>query len=272
MASRSLFRVVSSSSSPLIRQARLPSHLPLRQSPNRSPKYLSSLRLLPTFRHVRSQSTASEPQQKQKLQWYWKLLITLGITAGATTGGVLIADKYYMGGILTRSLRAYATLAQVGFDYKMHSGKNPKGARIPIDELHDRNAKRVCEMIKANGGMFLKIGQAIAVQSAALPEAYQQEFKDMFDDTAQDPWDDVQAVIREEFGASASQVFGDGIEREPRASASIAQVHYAKLPDGREVAVKVQKRNLAQQASWDLWTFKCVAPCSLYTQSLFAVY
>ncbi|KAK1242836.1 hypothetical protein MKX08_005648 [Trichoderma sp. CBMAI-0020] len=161
-----------------------------------------------------------------------------------------------MGGILTRSLRAYATLAQVGFDYKMHSGKNPKGGHVAIDELHDRNAKRVCDMIKANGGMFLKIGQAIAVQSAALPEAYQREFKDMFDDTAQDPWDDVQAVIREEFGAIASEVFGDGIEREPRASASIAQVYYAKLPDGREVAVKVQKRKLAQQASWDLWTFK----------------
>lgn len=268
MASRILFRAVSSSYWPLRRQARLPSHPPLCSCPNLSPKYIASSRLFPTFRHVRLQSTTSEPQQRQKLQWYWKLLITLGITAGTTTGGVLVADKYYMGSIMTRSLRAYATLAQVGFDYKMHSGKNPKGARVPIDELHDRNAKRVCDMIKTNGGMFLKIGQAIAVQSAALPEAYQREFKDMFDDTAQDPWDDVQAVIREEFGASASQVFGDGIEREPRASASIAQVHYAKLPDGREVAVKVQKRRLAQQASWDLWTFKCVAYCfPLYTIS-----
>ncbi|KAM0257674.1 hypothetical protein ACHAQJ_004238 [Trichoderma viride] len=178
------------------------------------------------------------------------------MTVGAMTGGAIIADKYYMGGILTRSLRAYAALAQVGLDYKMHSGKNPKGNRVPIDELHDRNAKRVCNMIKTNGGMFLKIGQAIAVQGAALPEAYQREFKDMFDDAAQEPWNDVQAVIREEFGASVSQVFGDGIEKEPRASASIAQVHYARLQDGREVAVKVQKRKLAQQASWDLWTVK----------------
>lgn len=264
MASRILFRAVSSSYSSLIRQAKLPSHLPLRLYPSLSLKLIASSRLLPTFRHVRLQSIASEPQQKQKLRWYWKLLITLGITVGATTGSVIVADKYYMGGILTRSLRAYATLGQVGFDYKMHTGKNPKGARVPIDELHDRNAKRVCDMIKTNGGMFLKIGQAIAVQSAALPEAYQREFKDMFDDTTQDPWNDVQAVIREEFGASASEVFGNGIEREPRASASIAQVHYAKLPDGREVAVKVQKRKVAQQASWDLWTFKYVISGFLY--------
>jgi aarF domain-containing kinase len=173
-----------------------------------------------------------------------------------------------MGGILTRSLRAYAALAQVGLDYKMHSGKNPKGSRVPIDELHDRNAKRVCDMIKTNGGMFLKIGQAIAVQGAALPEAYQREFKDMFDDAAQEPWSDIQAVIREEFGASVSEVFGDGIEKEPRASASIAQVHYARLQDGREVAVKVQKRKLAQQASWDLWTVKYAARpflCTVFT-------
>ncbi|RFU77505.1 abc1 domain-containing [Trichoderma arundinaceum] len=257
MASRLLMRAVASSSSPLMRQTRLPSNLQFRLRPTLSSKYIASSHLTPAFRHVRLQSTVSEPQKK-KLRWYWKLLIALGVTAGATAGGVIVADKYYMGGILTRSLRAYAALAQVGLDYKMHSGKNPKGGRVPIDELHDRNAKRVCDMIKANGGMFLKIGQAIAVQGAALPEAYQREFKDMFDDAAQEPWSDVQAVIREEFGASVSEVFGDDIEREPRASASIAQVHYARLRDGREVAVKVQKRKLAQQASWDLWTFKVI--------------
>ncbi|UKZ56886.1 hypothetical protein TrVGV298_010732 [Trichoderma virens] len=191
-----------------------------------------------------------------KLRWYWKLMMALGATVGVTTGGVVVADRYYMGGILSRSLRAYATLAQVGVDYKMHSGKNPKGGRVPINELHDRNAKRVCDMIKTNGGMFLKIGQAIAVQGAALPEVYQREFKNMFDDASQESWSDVQDVIREEFGASVSEVFGDDVEREPRAAASIAQVHYARLRDGREVAIKVQRKKLAQQASWDLWTFK----------------
>lgn len=252
MPSHLLLKAAASSTSPVIRRAKLPSHfrqlrLHAALSPNCAVPALHN--------HVRLQSTVAEPQKK-KLRWYWKLLITLGATAGVTAGGVFVADRYFMGGILTRSLRAYATLAQVGLDYKMHSGKNPKQGRVPIDELHDRNAKRVADMIKTNGGMFLKIGQAIAVQGAALPEAYQREFKDMFDDAAQESWADVQAVIREEFGASVSEVFGDEVEREPRASASIAQVHYARLGDGREVAIKVQKRKLAQQASWDLWTFK----------------
>ncbi|KAK1244420.1 hypothetical protein MKX07_003219 [Trichoderma sp. CBMAI-0711] len=257
MPSHLLLKAAASSTSPMIRRARLPSQFrPLRLHSALSPKCAVPARRSPLFHHhVRLQSTVAEPQKK-KLRWYWKLLITLGATAGVTAGGVFVVDRYFMGGILTRSLRAYATLAQVGLDYKMHSGKNPKQGRVPIDELHDRNAKRVADMIKTNGGMFLKIGQAIAVQGAALPEAYQREFKDMFDDAAQESWADVQAVIREEFGASVSEVFGDEVEREPRASASIAQVHYARLRDGREVAIKVQKRRLAQQASWDLWTFK----------------
>ncbi|KAL7948627.1 ABC1 family domain-containing protein [Trichoderma barbatum] len=256
MASRLLLKAITSSSSPLVRQARLPSNLQqFRLQPTLFSKHLTPSLLTPAVRHVRLQSSVAEAPKK-KLRWYWKLLIALGATAGVTTGGVVIADRYYMGGILTRSLRAYTALAQVGLDYKMHSGKKPKGARVPIDELHDRNAKRVCDMIKTNGGMFLKIGQAIAVQGAALPEAYQREFKNMFDDASQESWSDVQAVIREEFGASVSEVFGDGVEKEPRASASIAQVHYAKLRDGREVAIKVQRKKLAQQASWDLWTFK----------------
>ncbi|KAL7934351.1 ABC1 family domain-containing protein [Trichoderma chlorosporum] len=257
MASRLFLKAIASSSSLVIKQARLPSraqHLHLHSA--LFSKHFIPLHLTPAFRHhARLQSTTAEAP-KQKLRWYWKLMIAFGTTVGITAGSAVVVDRYYMGGILTRSLRAYTALAQVGVDYKMHSGKSPKGGRIPIDELHDRNAKRVCDMIKTNGGMFLKIGQAIAVQGAALPEAYQREFKNMFDDASQEPWSDIQAVIQEEFGASVSEVFGDGVEKEPRASASIAQVHYAKLRDGREVAIKVQRKKLAQQASWDLWTFK----------------
>ena len=75
----------------------------------------------------------------------------------------------------------------------------------------------------------------------------------------------IQATIREEFGRSPEEVFGvsfsaeegKGImEKKARASASIAQVHWARLADGREVAIKVQKRELLQQCEWDLWAFK----------------
>jgi aarF domain-containing kinase len=46
------------------------------------------------------------------------------------------------------------------------------------------------------------------------------------------------------------------MEKRARASASVAQVHWARLADGREVAIKVQKREIARQVGWDLWAFR----------------
>jgi aarF domain-containing kinase len=67
------------------------------------------------------------------------------------------------------------------------------------------------------------------------------------------------------FGVSFSGDKGYGVmERTARASASVAQVHWARLPDGREVAIKIQKREIAQQVGWDLWAFKVVSQIYSY--------
>jgi len=108
------------------------------------------------------------------------------------------------------------------------------------------------------------------MQSAILPPEFQKMFARMFDDAPQNTWEEVKQVIREDFGKEVEEVFGvsfehDGnsdagiMERTARASASVAQVHWARLTDGREVAIKVQKREIARQVGWDLWAFKVVA-------------
>ena len=111
------------------------------------------------------------------------------------------------------------------------------------------------------------------MQSAVLPVQFQKMFSKMFDDAPQNPWQDVEKVIKEDFGKSAEEVFGvsftgdpeKGImERIARASASVAQVHWARLPDGREVAVKIQKKEIEQQLGWDLWTFKVITKIYTY--------
>ena len=104
------------------------------------------------------------------------------------------------------------------------------------------------------------------MQSAVLPPEFQKMFARMFDDAPQGSWEGVQKVIREEFGGkNAEEVFGvsfsgqegKGImEKRARASASVAQVHWARLPDGREIAIKIQKPEIAKQIGWDLWAFK----------------
>lgn len=122
------------------------------------------------------------------------------------------------------------------------------------------------DLLRHNGGLYLKIGQAIAMQSAIMPPEFQKMFSRMFDDAPQNSWDEVEKVIREDFGGrSVQEVFGVSfageeakgvIETTARASASVAQVHWARLPDGREVALKIQKPEIAKQIGWDLWAFK----------------
>jgi aarF domain-containing kinase len=152
----------------------------------------------------------------------------------------------------------------VALDYKINFRAHPFFGGS-ISDLHRRNAERMYDLLRTNGGLYLKIGQAVAMQSAVLPPEFQKRFAKMFDDAPQNDWEDVERVIREDFGKSPEEVFGVSFSREPgkgvmekkaSASASVAQVHWARLQDGREVAVKVQKREIRQQVGWDLWAFK----------------
>lgn len=124
----------------------------------------------------------------------------------------------------------------MGTDYKINFRAHPPFADS-IEALHARNAEKLFNLLRTNGGLYLKIGQAIAMQSAVLPPEFQKMFARMFDDAPQNSWADVERVIREDFGKSVEEVFGisfEGesgkgvMERTARASASVAQVHFAR--------------------------------------------
>jgi aarF domain-containing kinase len=182
----------------------------------------------------------------------------------AGLGTLYLVDRQFYASSLTRSFRTFGLGLVVAIDYKLNFRPNPwLGGTIP--DLHRRNAERLFDLLRTNGGLYLKIGQAIAMQSAVMPPEFQKMFARMFDDAPQNNWADVEKVIREDFGKSPEEVFGVSFSGEPgkgvmektaRASASVAQVHWARLADGREVAIKVQKREIATQVGWDLWAFK----------------
>ncbi|KAK3354571.1 kinase-like domain-containing protein [Neurospora tetraspora] len=201
-------------------------------------------------------------------RWARRLLILSSLL-----GLAYLTDKYVYASGIARSLRTFGVGLVVAADYKLNF--RPKPLPIPwigipegIPELHRRNAERLSDLLRHNGGLYLKIGQAIAMQSAVLPPEFQAMFSRMFDDAPQDSWEEVEQVIREDFGGrSVEEVFGisfsgaEGkgvMERTARASASVAQVHWARLPDGREVAIKIQKPEIEKQIGWDLWAFKVV--------------
>ncbi|ETI28570.1 hypothetical protein G647_01020 [Cladophialophora carrionii CBS 160.54] len=181
--------------------------------------------------------------------------------------GIYVADKNFYASSLARCTRTFTMGLIAALDYKINFRENPWFAD-DITEVHARNATRLFHLLRSNGGLYLKIGQAIAMQTAILPPEFQKMFAKMFDDAPQNSWEDVRQVIIEDFGGrTPEEVFGisfDGdpeagvMERKARASASVAQVHWARLKDGREVAIKIQKREIAQQVGWDLWAFKVV--------------
>lgn len=196
---------------------------------------------------------------KRTIKWL-RRIIYVSLATGVAYG----IDSQFYASSLTRTARTFSLGLFVALDYKINFRPNPPLASS-IAAVHARNAERLSDLLRHNGGLYLKMGQAIAMQSAILPPEFQHMFSRMFDDAPQNDWKDVEKVIREDFGKSPEEVFGVSftgapdkgvMERKARASASVAQVHWARLQDGREVAIKIQKREIVQQLAWDLWAFK----------------
>jgi ubiquinone biosynthesis protein len=93
------------------------------------------------------------------------------------------------------------------------------------------------------GGSFVKFGQVLAVQPDLLPPGYATALLDLLDRVAPVPSDVFMRSLADELGPAVSRL--EDIDREPLATASIAQVHVANL-DGRRVAVKVQRPGIEQ--------------------------
>ncbi|BFZ54790.1 hypothetical protein PYCC9005_001827 [Savitreella phatthalungensis] len=216
---------------------------------------------------LRLPETLEKPRPPRSPRRRGRTLRVLGIAAAGLGVGYLVDREVYASS-LARSARTFWLGIVTATDYKLNFRENPILGGT-ISDLHHRSAERLFNLLRENGGLYLKIGQAIAMQSAVLPPEFQKMFARMFDDAPQNSWADVDKVIREDFGGrSPEEVFGVSLngddpsrgvmETEARASASVAQVHWARLADGREVAIKVQKREIAKQVAWDLWAFKVV--------------
>ncbi len=98
---------------------------------------------------------------------------------------------------------------------------------------------RMRMVLEELGPTFIKIGQLLATRPDLVPQAYVNEFKKLYDQTAPSPPAEVRGVIRSELGREVEDIFAT-FEPQALASASIGQVHRATLKDGRKVAVKVQ--------------------------------
>jgi aarF domain-containing kinase len=124
-----------------------------------------------------------------------------------------------------------------------NEGPGPKVVREAFEEL---------------GPTYIKLGQLVASSHGMFPEPYCQEFRKCLDRVRPFSYTQVCRTLSEDLGRDPSDVFAS-IDPAPLASASIAQVHAARLRDGRDVVVKVQRPHIAKTVQADLRVLRLLA-------------
>ena len=101
------------------------------------------------------------------------------------------------------------------------------------------------------GPTFIKFGQIVASSAGLFPDRYVQEFQRVLDRVKPFPFSEVQQMMLSELGAEKVARLKN-IDPTPLASASIAQVHTAELPDGTKVVIKVQRPGIGSRVMADM--------------------
>lgn len=122
-------------------------------------------------------------------------------------------------------------------------------------KVHRKAAERLLTLIRTNKGVYIKVGQHIGALDYLLPTEFVQTMKILHSNAPQNPIDDLYKVIRQDLKRSPEEIF-EYFEPEPLGTASLAQVHRAKLKSGEVVAVKVQHPYVRGNSRVDIKTME----------------
>jgi len=111
--------------------------------------------------------------------------------------------------------------------------------------------ERMRAVLEQLGPTFVKAGQMLALRPDYVPLGYAEALRSLHDDVPPFPGEQAARLVEEELGKPLAQLFTE-CAREPFAAASLSQVHRALRPDGRAVAVKVQRPGIGEQVERDL--------------------
>ena len=163
----------------------------------------------------------------------------------------------------TRKIGRLSEIGQVavrhgfGYFFERHRLTDllPWTARVEADPaaqaIGSERGRHLREMLDELGPTFVKFGQLLSTRPDVVPPDIVAELRSLQDDVRPFPFAQVREVVEAELGLKIEQAFLR-FDEVPIAAASIGQVHRAMLPNGDEVAVKVQRPNAPGQIESDL--------------------
>lgn len=128
--------------------------------------------------------------------------------------------------------------------------------RRPVDP--EPLGRAVREALQRLGVTYVKLGQFMAMRFDILPPEVCRELSRLFDDVAPCPPEQIEQLLREEFGRPSAVLFRQ-FEAAPVAAASVAQVHRGITWAGDEVAIKLQRPGIAAIFAADMRNIRRVA-------------
>lgn len=192
-----------------------------------------------------------------------KLAVAASTLGGGAAGASIITSddpqttlKLYSV-VPLRLVRDAMTAANIAYDYEYSLWGLPEGSaeRLRVKrEVHSRSALKLQELCFRNGGIYIKLGQHISQLEYLVPEEYVRIMREsMLNRCPVSSYDQVCEVVKKELGGTPDEIFEE-FDPVPIASASLAQVHVARLHSGQKVAVKVQHTHMTDTAAADIAT------------------
>lgn len=162
---------------------------------------------------------------------------TIGLFGGRAAG----ADNYDL--TRTARLRRIAEMVSIVRRYDIFHGLTPTSLRRMLEEL---------------GPTFVKAGQILSMRSEILPPSFTRELSKLRTDVEPMDRETVLAALRAEYDEPIEDIF-DAIDDNPLGSASVAQVHKARLVTGELVAVKIQRPHVQEVMAKDISIMRSLA-------------
>jgi ubiquinone biosynthesis protein len=121
----------------------------------------------------------------------------------------------------------------------------------PLRGLPEDLPKRLTDALEELGGAYIKLGQLLSIRPDLIPPEYCQEFSRLQDSVEPESFETIVETIEQQFHKPINELFTH-VDIRPLGSASIAQVHKARLRSGKAVVVKVQRPDVRQKFEEDI--------------------